>query len=174
MVFSKRTLLASEVRDLQKIMSDFDDFTCGCDISEDLTEVLKVKGVSMNRNMTCSSPIEAFYYRSTNFEPICALCSKPLNEDLKKRLASKKETHSMVQTHCGEHGRLIRNVGGEDGWTALHPIAKKRKPKLKLKSKTKTQIQKRDKNRRLSLGEEKNGRRLKQTALKIPSCFYSL
>ena len=75
------------------------------------------QSVSMNRNMTCSSSIEALYYRSTNFEPISEWCSKPLNEDLKKRLASKKETHSTVQSNCGEHGCLIRNAGGEDGWT---------------------------------------------------------
>ena len=90
MVFSKKTLSASEARDLKKIMSDMDDFTCGCDISEDLTETLKVKGVSMNRNMTCSSPIEALYYRSTNFESICAWCSKLLNEDLKKKTSVNK------------------------------------------------------------------------------------
>ena len=59
-----------------------------------LTDALKVKGVSMNRNMTCYSPIEALYYRCTNFESICAKCLKPLNEDLKKRLASKKESHA--------------------------------------------------------------------------------
>ena len=51
MVFSKKTLSASEARDLKKIMSDMDDFTYGCDISGDLTEALKVKGISMNRNM---------------------------------------------------------------------------------------------------------------------------
>ena len=75
-------------------MNDMDDLTCGCDISKDLTEALKFKGISMNRNMTCSSPIEALYYRCTKFESICAKCLKPLNEDLKKRLASKKETHA--------------------------------------------------------------------------------
>ena len=139
MVFSKKTLSRKEGRDLKKIMSDMDDFTCGCDISEDLTETLKVKGVSMNRNMTCSSPIEALYYRSTNFESICAWCSKPLNEDLIKRLASKKETHSTVQPNCGEHGCLIRNAGGEDGWTVLHPITKKkRRSRHKLKPKTRS------------------------------------
>ena len=101
-----------------------DDFICDCDISGVLTKALKVKGVSMNRNMTCSSPIEALYYRSTNFESICAWCSKPLNEDLKKRQASKKETHSTVQPNCGEHGCLIRNAGVEDGWTTPRPITK--------------------------------------------------
>ena len=90
----------------------------------------------MNRNMTCSSPIEALYYRSTNFEPICAWCSKPLNEDLKKRLASKKETHSTVQPNCGEHGCLLRNAGGANGWTIQRAITKRRKhkPKPKLKA----------------------------------------
>ena len=112
------------------------------------------------------------YYRSTNFESICAWCSKPLNEDLKKRLASKKETHSTVQPNCGEHGCLIRNAGGEDGWTTLRPITKKRKPKPKLKPKAKPKAQKRTPPGRLTLGEEKKGRRLKQTALKIPSCRY--
>ena len=126
-------------------MSDMDDFTCGCDISEDLTETLKVKGVSMNRNMTCSSPIEALYYRSTNFEPICAWCSKPLNEDLKKRLASKKETHSTVQPNCGEHGCLLRNAGGENGWTIQRAITKRRKPKPKLMPKPKPKAQKPEK-----------------------------
>ena len=139
----KRTLSASEVRDLQKIMSDMDDFTCGCDISEDLTETLKVKGVSMNRNMTCSSPNKALYYRSTDFDPICAWCSNPLNEDLIKRLASKKGTHSTVQPNCGEHGCLIRNTGGEDGSTTLRPITKKRKPKPKLKPEPKPKAQER-------------------------------
>ena len=71
-------------------MNDMDDFTCGCDISGYLTEALKVKCVSMNRNMTCSSPIEALYYCSTNFESICAWCLKPLNEDLKKQTSVKK------------------------------------------------------------------------------------
>ena len=61
------------------------------------------------------NPLFAFYYRSTNFESICAWCSKPLNEDLKKGLASKKETHSTVQPNCGEHGCLIRKEGDEDG-----------------------------------------------------------
>ena len=75
MVFSRKTLSVSEARDLKKIMNDMDDFTCGCDMSGDLTEVLKVKGVSMNRNMTCSSPTEALQYRSTNFESIVAWCS---------------------------------------------------------------------------------------------------
>ena len=37
------------------------------------------------------NPPFAFYYRCTNFESICAWCSKPLNEDLKKRLASKRK-----------------------------------------------------------------------------------
>ena len=115
-------------------------------ISEDLAEVLKVKGVSMNRNMTCSSPIEALYYRSINFESICMWCSKPLNEDLKKGLASKKETLSTVQPNCGEHGCLIRNTGGEDGSTTLRPITKKRKPRPKLKPKPKPKDQKREKN----------------------------
>ena len=114
-------------------------------ISKDLTEALKVKSVSMNRNMACSIPIEALYYRSTNLEPICAWCSKPLNEDLKKRLASKKETHSTVQPNCGEHGCLIRNAEGEDGWTTLRPITKKRKPRPKLKPKPKPKDQKRKK-----------------------------
>ena len=154
MVFSKKTLSASEARDLKKIMSDMDDFTCGCDISEDLTETLKVKGVSMNRNMTCSSPIEALDYRSTDFDPICAWCSKPLNEDLIKRLASKKETHSTVQPNCGEHGCLIRNVGGENGWTVKRPITKKRKTKPMPKPKT----QKRKK----TPGGSTSGKRRKQ------------
>ena len=51
MVLSRKTLPASEARDLKQIMNDMGDFTCGCDISGDLTEALKVKGVSMNRNM---------------------------------------------------------------------------------------------------------------------------
>ena len=58
-----------------------DDFTCGCDISGDLTEALKAKGVCMNRNMKCTSPIEPVYFRCENSENICAWCSKPLNED---------------------------------------------------------------------------------------------
>ena len=44
---------ASEARDLKKIINGMDDFTCVCDISGDLTEALKVKGVSINRNMQC-------------------------------------------------------------------------------------------------------------------------
>ena len=144
MVFSRKTLSASEARELKEIMNDMDDFTCGRDISGDLTEALKVKGVSMNRNMTCSSPIEALYYRSTDFDPICAWCSKPLNEDLIKRLASKKETHSTVQPNCGEHGCLIRNVGGENGWTVLR-LERKRKQKSKLKPKPKLKSLKREK-----------------------------
>ena len=117
-------------------MNDMDDFTCGCDISRDLTEALKVKGVSMNKNMTCSSPIEALYYRSTNFESICAWYSKALNEDLKKKLASKKETHSTVQPNCDEHGCLIRNARCEDEWTGLRPITKERKPEPKAQKRT--------------------------------------
>ena len=53
MVLSRKTLPASEARDLEQIMNDMGDFTCGCDISGDLTEALKAKGVSMNRNMRC-------------------------------------------------------------------------------------------------------------------------
>ena len=122
MVLSRKTLPASEARDLKQIINDMGDFSCGCDISGDLTEALKVKGVSMNRNMTCSSPIEALYYRSTNFESICAWCSKPLNDSLIKRLDSKNETHSTVQPDCGEHDCLIRNVGDVDGWTVMRAI----------------------------------------------------
>ena len=48
-----------------------------------------------------------------------------VNEDLKKRLASKKETHSTVQRKCGEHGCLLRNAGGENGWTIQCVITKK-------------------------------------------------
>ena len=111
----------------------------------------------------------ALYYRSTDFDPICAWCSKPLNEDLIKRLTSKKENHSTVQPNCGEHGCLIRNAEGENGWTVKRPITKKRKPKPKPKPKA----QKLKKNSgRLTLGEEKKEGRLKQTALKIPSCRY--
>ena len=53
MVLSRKTLPASEARDLKQIMNDMGDFTCGCDISGDLTEALKVKGASLNRNMQC-------------------------------------------------------------------------------------------------------------------------
>ena len=86
----------------------------------------------------------ALYYRSTDFDPICARCSKPLNEDLIKRLASKKETHSTVQPNCGEHGCLIRNAGGENGWTVKRPITKKRKPKPKPKPKAQKREKKRE------------------------------
>ena len=41
MVFSRKNLSAQEQRDLNKIISDMDDFTCGCDISGDLTEASK-------------------------------------------------------------------------------------------------------------------------------------
>ena len=133
-----------------------------------LTEALKVKGVSMNRNMTCSSPIEALYYRSTNLEPIiCALCSKPLNEDLKKRLASKKETHSTIQPNCGEHCCLLRNAGGENGWTIQRAITKRRKPKPKLMPKPNTKAHKRKRTPGGSpSGKKRKTREFKQTALK--------
>ena len=86
----------------------------------------------------------ALYYRSTDFDPICAWCSKPLNEDLIKRLASKKETHSTVQPNCGEHGCLIRNVGGEDG-TVLRLTTKKTQAEIQSEVQVKTQVSKAEK-----------------------------
>ncbi len=83
-------------------VSDMDDFSWGCDISGDLTEALKAKGVCMNRNMKCTSPIEPVYFRCENSENICAWCSKPLNEDSVKKLKQKLQTHSLVQPNCGE------------------------------------------------------------------------
>ena len=64
---------------------------------------------------------------------------------MKKRLASKKETHSTVQRKCGEHGCLLRNAGGENGWTIQRAITKRRKPKPKLMPKPKPKAQKRKK-----------------------------
>ena len=107
-----------------------DDFTCGCDISGDLTEALKAKGVCMNRNMKCTSPIEPVYFRCENSEKICAWCSKPLNEDSVKKLKQKLQTHSTVQPNCGEKSCLKRNAGGPNGWTILRAKVK-RKPKPK-------------------------------------------
>eukprot|EP00493_Phyllostaurus_siculus_P021620 UN21948 len=42
-MFFLKKLSSPEQRDLNKIISDMDDFTCGCDISGDLTEALKAK-----------------------------------------------------------------------------------------------------------------------------------
>ena len=68
MVFLRNTLSASEARDLKKIMNDMDDFTCGCDISGDLTEALKVKGISMNRNMQCFFSFSKWGKNNQRFE----------------------------------------------------------------------------------------------------------
>ena len=114
----------------ERNISDMDDFTCECNISGDLTEALKAKGVCMNRNMKCTSPIEPVYFRCENSEKICAWCSKPLNEDSVKKLKQKLQTHSTVQPNCGEKSCLKRNAGGPNGWTILRPkVKRKTKPK---------------------------------------------
>ena len=71
----------------------------------------------MNRNLTCSDPIEPLYYRMDNCEDICAWCKKPLNEDSVKKLQCVLTTHSTVQPNCGEQSCMRRNAGGSDGWT---------------------------------------------------------
>lgn len=102
------------------------DFTCVCDISDDLTNAFKVKMGYMNRNMTCFSP----NFSNIDFELICAWGAKPLqvNEDLIKRLVLEKENSSTIQPNCGKHDWLIRIAEGEDGWTALCQITKKASP----------------------------------------------
>ena len=47
-----------------------DEFICGCDIEEPI-KALKAKRVCMNKTMTCFSPVELIYYRSTDLETTC-------------------------------------------------------------------------------------------------------
>ena len=108
----------------------------------------------MNRNLTCSDPIEPLYYRMDNCEEICAWCKKPLNEDSVKKLQCVLTTHSTVQPNCGEQSCMRRNAGGNDGWTIKRPkkqkISKEKpKPKLnpRLKPKPKPKPNSRDKPR---------------------------
>ena len=83
------------------------------------------------------------------------------------KLASKKETHSTVQPKCGEQDFLIRNMGGENGWTVQSPIAKRMpKPNIIPKPKRNPKAQKRTHPNRLTPGEEKEGNELKHTAIK--------
>ena len=129
--------------------------TCGRDICGDLTDALKAKGICMNRNMKCTSPIEPVYFRCENSEKICAWCSKPLNEDSVQKLKQKLQTHSTVQPDCGEKSCLKRNAGGPNGWTILRPKVK-RKPKPK---KPKPNVSPK---RKVPPGDSPSGKRRKQ------------
>ena len=68
----KKDLFSIRGTGLKNIMNDMDDFTCGCDISGDLTEALKVKGVSMNRNMQCFFFIFKIREKNQRFENLDA------------------------------------------------------------------------------------------------------
>ncbi len=116
-------------------MQEAQDFKCGQDTSKLFKKktTLKSKNVTVDRRLTCSSPIETTYYTvQHNVKAIvgkCAFCSDKLDAKSTKIVKNLLDQNHKVLPSCGKPECLSMNpkANFNNGWTIKEKRSRKRK-----------------------------------------------
>ena len=113
-IYAQKKLKKDDQKVLNECVESI-DFTCGDELLPDNNNYksLRENKVSVDRRKNCSHPLEGHYYK--NFDPVCFVCSTPLNPEETKLFQKRKKEYSSVIPCCKNESCIKKNLTFESG-----------------------------------------------------------